>query len=218
MGASPALGGLQNQLMQLQQQQTGRAPLLSGQPGNKALAQKLQLQRQQVGILPGEGQGKIGAGPGRVHTQPTGPIKTDPGPMGTGGGSGPFDPNGSQIPPGTPPASPSGTTPTGTAPPNAPGQVNVSPSGTLDLPYNQEYSGEILDAYEQSNKDLMDLQMQSQTQAGEYTRNKRDLEQGYGAQNYRLLTRTQERVLLFLVLMDLLLVIMLGITVIRAMI
>jgi hypothetical protein len=109
-------------------------------------------------------------------------------------GSGPYNPNGgntntdtSTSPTSNPggassnpsnPASPaSPAAPAAPAPP--PPRVVVGPTGQLQLPYDQQFSSEILSALDQYNNELLGLQAGEQSENLDYTRQRRDTETGY---------------------------------------
>lgn len=65
------------------------------------------------------------------------------------------------------------------APP--PPQVKINDNGTLDLPFNDNWSNTVLDAYQSMNSELMGITAESQQQGLEYMGASRDLNQQYGS-------------------------------------
>jgi hypothetical protein len=70
-------------------------------------------------------------------------------------------------------ASPNPSTPT------LPTSLVANASGQLELPYSDAWNSELLDALNESNASLADLSIQSQNQALEYAKTKRNLGIGY---------------------------------------
>lgn len=57
--------------------------------------------------------------------------------------------------------------------------VQINSNGQLDLPYNQQFAGYLLDAKDSMNQQLMQLQQQGQQQGLEYAQYKRDADINY---------------------------------------
>lgn len=73
-------------------------------------------------------------------------------------------------------------TPTTPAQPANP-YVEINSNGQLDLPYNANYSWEVLDAQQEANKSLLSLQQQQQQGEADYQSGTRDLDRQYGEVN-----------------------------------
>jgi hypothetical protein len=82
--------------------------------------------------------------------------------------------------PATPPVTNNPGTPTPTTPP-APTNpyIQINSNGQLDLPYNQQFAGYLLDAKDQMNQRLMQLAQSKQEQDLDFTRTTRDAEVDY---------------------------------------
>jgi hypothetical protein len=115
-------------------------------------------------------QRAMGGGSGIIagDNKPKPPIKPTTGGGGKDpiGNTGPMNPNGNPTGPSTP------------VPPPVP-TVVVSPTGQLNLPYDQQFSSEVLAALDQYNNELMDLQLDQQQEGLDYTIQRRDADSAY---------------------------------------
>jgi hypothetical protein len=62
----------------------------------------------------------------------------------------------------------------------APIQLKVTPNGTLELPYNQSFSSDALQAFKEGNDELLSLQQEEQAMQQEVMQGRRDADTQYG--------------------------------------
>jgi hypothetical protein len=105
----------------------------------------------------------------------TPPVTNNPG-GGNGGG------NGNNPQPPAPPINP---------------YIQINSNGQLDLPYNQQFAGYLLDAKDQFNSQLLGLQQGQQMQDLDFTRAKRDADIDYQEAARQALTQNASRGLAF---------------------
>lgn len=82
-------------------------------------------------------------------------------------------------------------------PPKAVPQLNINTNGTLQLPFDYQFSQDALNRTETANAELLDVQKEQQQQALSYAQNLRNASQGYSQQKLGSLNDFSGRGVLF---------------------